>query len=166
MKYSCLFLLLLTVTLTSCGEKVKPLKMDNSKFIKSWYDTIQGYPYESELKIRKNNTFEYFSGACTYRSLSEGTWEIKDDTLILNSIPARDCFYLTEFGTLCKTKEEIVKKRARKKNIEDCQADPEHEYEIFSKEKFYLKNDTLIHVKQNKECAGIEFGYSSKEKKN
>lgn len=60
----------------------------------------------------------------------------------------------------------MLKKELVKKNIEDCQADPEHEYEIFSKEKFYLKNDTLIHVKQNKECAGIEFGYSSKEKKN
>lgn len=115
MKYSCLSLLLLTILLTSCGEKVKPMKIETSNFIKSWYDTIQGYPYESELKIKQNNTFEYLSGACTYRSLSEGTWEIKDDTLILNSIPARDCFYLTEYGTLCKTKEEIVKKRARKK---------------------------------------------------
>ncbi|MFD2909099.1 hypothetical protein ACFSX9_10145 [Flavobacterium ardleyense] len=77
MKYSCLFLLLLTILFKSCGEKVKALKIDTSNFINSWYNTIQGYPYQSELKIKQNNIFEYFSGACTYRSLSEGTWEIK-----------------------------------------------------------------------------------------
>jgi len=165
MNYSGIFLLILSIGIASCNEKVKPMKIDTSKFIKIWHDTIQGYPYQSELKIKQNYTFEYFSGACSYRSISEGTWEVKDDTLILNSIPARDCFYLIEFGNLCKTKEEIEKKWARKKNIVDCEASPEIEYEIFNNEVFYLKSDTLVHKKQNKECAGIDFAFSSQLKK-
>ena len=39
------------------------------------------------------------------------------------------------------------------------------EFEVFKNEKFYLKNDTLVHVKQNKKCEGIDIAYSMKEKK-
>lgn len=167
MKNYIITFFLITIISSGC-DKSRTSKIEEkntSKYVKIWFDTIRTYPYIAELKIKKNNTFEFFSGACTYRSISKGTWIIKNDTIILNSSQPKDCFYMCEYGTICKTIEEINKRRDRKKSIKDCNADIEFEYELFSNEKFYLKNDTLVHVKQNKQCAGLEFAYTSKQKK-
>lgn len=168
MKNDIITFFLISIILSGC-DKSKTSKIEeknDSKYVKIWFDTIRTYPYTSELKINKNNTFEFSSGACSYRSISEGTWELKNDTIILNSSKPKECFYLCEYGTICKTVEEINIRRDRKKSIKDCDADLEFEYELFSNEKFYLKNDTLVHVKQNKQCVGLEFAYSSKENNN
>lgn len=61
MNYSGIFLLILSIGVASCNEKVKPMKIDTSKFIKIWHDTIQGYPYQSELKIKQNLIVRFLS---------------------------------------------------------------------------------------------------------
>ena len=111
MKNYIITFFLITIISSGC-DKSRTSKIEEkntSKYVKIWFDTIRTYPYIAELKIKKNNTFEFFSGACTYRSISKGTWIIKNDTIILNSLQPKDCFYMCEYGTICKTVEEIDK---------------------------------------------------------
>lgn len=87
-----LYSLLIIIFSTSCSKnKIK--QVDNSKFVTNWFDTISSYPYSSILKIKRNNTFEYNQGTCMYSSMSNGTWLIKNDTLILNSKNPDDFFF-------------------------------------------------------------------------
>jgi hypothetical protein len=49
-------------------------------------------------------------------------------------------------------------------SFKDCKPDSEDHYEVFINEKFYIKNDTLVHVKQNKKCEGQNIVYSPLKK--
>ena len=161
-----LSILLISILFVSCNKsssKESP-KVLNSKFVKVWFDTIRGVPFFSKLEIKQNRTFKYVGGACTESWSSEGLWIIKNDTIILNSIKPKDCVYLSEYGTMCKTIAEI-RKNGPEISSKDCDTAYSYpEFEVFKNEKFYLKNDTLVHVKQNKKCEGIDIAYSMKEK--
>ena len=68
------------------------------------------------------------------------------------------------FGIICINSEEY--RNLENKTIKDCQ--PKEQllrYEIFENEKFYFKNDTIIHLNsQNDSCQGIKIRFSNKEK--
>lgn len=137
----------------------------NSKFVKVWFDTIKRVPFFSKLEIKQNRTFKYVGGACTASWSSEGCWIMKNDTIILNSVKPKECVYLSEYGTKCKTIDEI-RKNGSEISSKNCTPDYSYQdFEVFKNEKFYIQNDTLIHVKQNKKCEGIDIAYSNKEKK-
>lgn len=155
------------ILLVSCNKSSpkEPLEVLNSQFAKVWFDTVRGIPFYSKLEIKQNNTYKYVGGACTASWSSEGVWIIKNDTIILNSKKPKECVYLSEYGTMCRTRIEI-QKNGPEISSKDCDTAYSYpEFEVFKNEKFYLKNDTLVHVKQNKKCEGIDIAYSMKEKK-
>ena len=161
-----LLIILLIISLSSCNkfkQKEQVNENQNSEFVKTWFDTIRGIPFTEKLEIKQNRTFKLIGGACTAGWWSEGSWNLKNDTIILNSIKPKKCVYLREYAAMCRTIEEI-RKNDRKISIKDCTPDSDDDYEMFINEKFYIRNDTLIHVKQNKKCEGIEVAYSIKEK--
>ena len=161
-----LHIILLIICVSSCNkfkQKEQLNENKNSEFVKIWFDTIKEVPFTEKLEIKQNRTFKLIGGACTARWWSEGSWNLKNDTIILNSFKPKRCVYLTEYAAMCRTIEEI-RKNGRDVSIKDCTPDSDDDYKMFINEKFYLRNDTLIHVKQNKKCEGIEVAYSNKEK--
>ncbi len=158
-----LLMMILLVNFISCKkEEAKVIK--KSEFVKTWFDTVRMTPYMSKLKINENKTFNYDGGACTSSFHSKGTWRIEKDTLILNSYQINKCYWKENFGLLCFTREEIDSMRKDNKTIKDCEPTREESYVIFQNERFYLKNDTLIHTKKNKNCPKLRIAFSSIEK--
>lgn len=161
-----LHIILLIIFLSSCNKfKQKEQLNDNqnAEFVKTWFDTIRGIPFTEKLEIKQNGTFKLIGGACTAGWWSEGIWSLKNDTIILNSLKPKKCVYLREYAAMCRTIKEI-RKNGREISIKDCNPDADDDYDMLINEKFYIRNDTLVHVKQNKKCEGIEVAYSSKEK--
>lgn len=97
------------------------------------------------LKIKPDHTFEFFGGACMDNYNSNGKWKVINDTLILNSVPSKDCQILVGFGN---NMEDISKKDyVRKLTIKDCTPnESDGAYINFINDKFYIKNDTLEYV--------------------
>lgn len=161
-----LHIILLIVSLSSC-EKLRQKEQLNenqdSEFAKTWFDTIRGIPFTEKLEVKQNRTFKLIGGACTARWWSEGSWDLKNDTIILNSFKPKECTYLEEYAAMCRTIQEI-RKNGREVSIKDCTPDSDDDYQMLINEKFYIRNDTLVHVKQDKKCEGIEVVYSIKEK--
>ncbi len=161
MKIKLLSTILFVVFISCKKDEQKVIK--KSEFVKTWFDTVRGMPFMSKLKINENRTFDYYGGACTSRFHSEGTWRIEKDTLILNSYKTNKCYWKENFGLIC-TKEEIDSMREDNKTIKDCKPTGEERYVIFHNERFYLRNDTLIHTKKNKNCPKLRIAFSSLEK--
>lgn len=161
------YLLLLFVVLTifsSCKKELQK-EIENPKFVRTWHDTVQGMPFRAKLSINANKTFEYLSGACQSSSESNGTWKIKNDTIILKSIKPKGCHFQNRFGVYCIPKNDKIFFE-NIKTIKDCEpSGSEPEYEIFENEKFIIQNDTLIHINQAKnDCGKIRVAFSTKEK--
>lgn len=154
---------LLFVIFISC-KKDEPKVIEKSEFVKTWFDTVRMMPFMSKLKINENKTFDYDGGACTASFHSKGTWRIEKDTLILNSYKTNKCYWKENFGLICFTKEEIEKMREDNQTIKNCEPVGEESYVIFNHEKFYLRNDTLIHNGKNKNCPKLRIAFSSIEK--
>ncbi|GAB3723050.1 hypothetical protein [Flavobacterium koreense] len=165
MKYSLYSIVSVLFLFSSCKktEIEQPQKDESLKFVKTWFDTVRMIPMSERLEIKQNKTFKYVLGACTSGSWSEGNWNLKNDTIILNSFKPKECIYLSDYGALCSTIEEM-RKYPPESSIKNCKPNSEDSYEMFVNEKFYIKNDTLVHVKQNKKCEGFDFAYSSREK--
>lgn len=158
--------ILFIILLASCNkfkEKEQLNENQNSKFVKTWFDTIRGIPFTEKLEIKQNKTFKLIGGACTAAWWSEGSWYLKNDTIILKSFKPKKCIYLREYGSMCRTIEEIIK-NGREVSVKDCIPGSDDDYAMLVNEKFYIRNDTLVHVKQNKKCKAIEVAYSIKEK--
>jgi hypothetical protein len=146
-----------------CNNKTNEQANENSEFVRTWFDTVRTHPFSEKLDIMQNRTFKLTGGACTAGWSGEGSWKLKNDTIILNSLKPKECVYLNEYAAMCRTIEEI-RKYGRETSIKGCRPDSDNDYEMLINEKFYIKNDTLIHVKQNKKCEGIDLAYSDKEK--
>ncbi|MEO5777594.1 MAG: hypothetical protein ABIQ27_11875 [Flavobacterium sp.] len=158
------FLLLLTIIcfLNSCKkEEEKVLVNKNSKFIKEWESRKSFIPHKDYLKIKPDHTFELYGGACTVSYNSNGKWEIRNDTLILNSFSSRDCQVLMEFGN---TIEKPLQSYIRKTTLKDCNpGESDGIYFNFVNEKFYLKNDTLEYVTTVKYPYNYRIAYFKKQ---
>ena len=139
--------------------KENEFKIDKTqKFINNWKATKKPTPFQGTLKIRSNKTFEYIAGACTSKSFSEGNWEIENDTIILNSLKPKKCYYLWDFEFNC---EKLPKKGETfiiKKSIKNCNPNSEEDYVIFENAKFYIKDTILIFNPKMKNNCPTEFG--------
>lgn len=159
------FLLFVTLTLFSSCKKELPKKIENTKFVRTWYDTVQGMPFRAKLNIKINKTFEYSSQACQSGSESNGMWMVKGDTIILNSIKPKGCLFQHHFGFSCiaYNDKSYFENNTTIKNCEPT--GKESDYEIFENEKFIIRNDTLIHTNKVKDnCPEIRIAFSTKEK--
>lgn len=157
------FLLLISILALSSCRKDNPKIDENSKFVKVWFDTVRSYPFKAKLNIKKDKTFEYRGGACTSRFGAKGIWKIENDTIILNSIKPKECMWKQDFGLIC---EKLTDNDY--KTIKDCEPKGEDSYEDFENEKFYFRNDTLIHKNDEndklKNCPKSIIAFSDKEK--
>lgn len=164
-----LLLLIFILALSSC-KKDNPKIEENSKFVKVWFDTVRSYPFMAKLIINKNKTFEYRGGACTSSFGAKGIWRIENDTIILNSIKPKECMWKVDFGLLCLTPAEMRagNENDDNKTIKGCEPQGEDSYENFENEKFYFRNDTLIHKNDEndkmKNCPKLKIAFSDKEK--
>lgn len=158
------FFILLTLLILSFSCKKTEPKNEIIKFVRIWYDTVQGMPFKSKLNIKTNNTFEYLSQSCESGSKSNGKWKIENDTIILNSIKPKKCLFQYPFGVLCIPFNQPLPEN--NKTIKDCEPSGRNaSYEIFENEKFYIRNDTLIHAnKRNDDCPELKIAFSMKEK--
>lgn len=157
-----LFLLVSIIALSSC-KKNNPKIEKNSKFVKVWFDTVRSYPFKAKLIINKNKTFEYRGGACDSRFGSKGIWRIENDTIILNSIKPKECMYKIDFGLVC---EKLT--GDDNKTIKGCEPKSDKMFEDFENEKFYFRNDTLIHKNDENDkitnCPKSKIAFSVKSK--
>lgn len=157
------FFILISIILLSSCKKNNPKIEEDSKFVKIWFDTVRTYPFNAKLIIKKDNTFEYIGDACTSSFGAKGIWKIENDTIILNSIKPKECMYKIDFGLIC---EKLTDNES--KTIKDCEPNGEEFYENFENEKFYFRNDTLIHKNdQNdkiKNCPKSKIAFSDEKK--
>jgi hypothetical protein len=160
-----LFLLFVFLTLFSSCKKELPKEIENPKFVRTWYDTVQGMPFRAKLNIKADKTFEYTSRACQSGSESNGIWKIVNDTINLKSIKPKGCLFQNRFGVYC-IKVGDKSYFENNKTIKGCEpSGREPDYEIFENEKFIMRNDTLIHINQAKnDCGEIRVAFSTKEK--
>ncbi len=163
MKNIFLTLTILLILLSSCN-KSSSKKEEISKFVRTWFDTVQGMPLKEKLIIKENKTFEFSSRACQDGSKSNGIWKLENDTIILNSIKPKECLFQHRFGFCL-----IIGDKSyfeNNKTIRGCEPSGRNSsYEIFENEKFIIKNDTLIHInKKNAPCPNLKIAYSMKEK--
>lgn len=157
-----LLLTFLFIVFISC-KKDETKAIEKSEFVKTWFDTVRMVPFTSKLIINENKTFEYNGGACTSSFKSKGFWKIEKDTLILNSSKTNKCYWKHPFGLMC-SKKDFEKISEDNKTVKDCNRSDENAYVIFDNEKFYIRNDTLIHTKKNKYCPKMKIAFSSVQK--
>lgn len=153
---------ILFLVFISCKNN-EPKIVKKSEFVKVWFDTVRMVPFESRLTINENKTFLYSGGACTSRFESKGVWKIERDTLVLNSYKTDKCYWKHPFALIC-SEEDFNKIRENNKTIKNCNPTGENEYIIFDNEKFYIRNDTLIHTEKNKYCPKLKIAFSSVKK--
>jgi hypothetical protein len=141
MKISQILLpLILSVLSISCKNESEDI------FIREWQSKKIIIPHKAYLKINSDHTFEYRDAGCQWRCNSFGKWKVMNDTLILNSIPSKECQFTNGFGNNFRApiKGEDFKLET---TIKDCKPDERNgEYVKFINDKFYIKNDTLEYV--------------------
>ncbi|MBW8358170.1 MAG: hypothetical protein K0M63_00025, partial [Weeksellaceae bacterium] len=114
---------------------------------------------KGSLVLNTNKTFQFSEEGHLSETHSNGTWNIKNDTLILNSLMPTECLYVNNFSPYCEDKY-IVTKEKIETTIENCEPKKIGKfYTKFSNEKFVIKKDTLIYVNENKNCANEQFPY-------
>ena len=98
---NCIFLLFLVFVIFSSCKKNLPKQIENPKFVRTWFDTVQGMPFRAKLNIKADKTFEYSGRGCQSSSKSNGIWKIENDTIILKSLKPNGCLYQHRFGVYC-----------------------------------------------------------------
>lgn len=146
MTFKILFFLL-SILFLSCNNQGGK----SNKFIGSWYDTDYIIPSNANIKINSNNTFNYKSRGCQWSVISKGEWKINGDSIELNSIRIDTCYSMYPFIE-CLTFGENLNKNAQK-TIPNCVIKSDTHFAVFSKEIFYLKNDSLVYkLKVSSNC--------------
>lgn len=160
MKFS--IFIIIAFCLLSCEKKA------DERFTKTWYDTEYKIPEKSTLKIKSDFTFRYNARGCDWHTISKGKWKVIGDTIELNSISIDTCYNVFPFAECLKFGEN--NNRKIRTTILNCNAESGKVYTIFNKEKFYLKNDSLVYrQKANSNCTEslkIVFAKTEKIKKN
>lgn len=133
-----IIIFLLLISSVSCKRKEIPV----NKFIKVWYDTQYIVPGKSSIKINKDSTFRYESAGCDWRVISKGKWKIIGDSIELNSTSSDTCYKMFPFVQCIR-----FGKYDRKDTltIPNCEPVSNKSFAIFNREKFYIKNDSLIY---------------------
>ncbi|MFD1604312.1 hypothetical protein ACFSJW_24820 [Flavobacterium artemisiae] len=147
----------------SCNKKTES-EIEN-KFVKTWYDTQYIVPGRSELIVKKDSTFNYTSAGCDWRVFSKGKWKIKGDSIELTSSKIDTCYMAFPFID-CGFYER--KDKERMVTIPNCKPDTGSDFCLFTKETFYLRNDSLIYKIKDSKCPDslrIEFAKTPKIRK-
>ena len=140
--YSLFFIVIIFI---SCN-KHNDNDVSKNEFVKIWQSRKSIIPHRAYLNIKPDSTFEYNDSGCQWSSNSFGTWKIIKDTLILNSIPSKECQYVNGFGNNCRVAK-FGEDFTLETSIKDCKPDERNgEYVTFTNDKFYIKNDTLEYV--------------------
>ncbi|KAF2508278.1 hypothetical protein [Flavobacterium foetidum] len=129
---------LVLVGFISCKKTETPV----NKFVGTWYDTEYIVPGRHVLKINKDSTFSYKGAGCDWRVLSKGKWKLVGDSIELNSTSSDTCYRMFPYIHCLKFGEN------RKKDtltISNCNPSLNADFLIFSKERFYIKRDSLIY---------------------
>ncbi|MGB6084892.1 hypothetical protein [Moheibacter sp.] len=116
------------------------------------------------LKIISNNKYEYKGKDLEMNKsyFSNGTWKIKNDTLILTTNKAENCYFIKETISMqCEnfSKDDypsIVTKPYTESNLTIKNCTPKDRntfYTNLNDEKFYLKNGKLNYLKRNIDCS-------------
>ena len=162
MKYKFFIIIAFISFFQSCEKKA------DERFVRTWHDTEYIIPGHSTLKINSNFTFNYKARGCQWQCFSKGKWNVIGDTLELNSILSDTCYNMFPFAECIKFGDYENKKI--RTTIKNCTAEDDREFTIFEKEKFYLKNDSLIYIKKtNSNCTDsirIIFAKTEKIRKN
>jgi hypothetical protein len=141
-----IFSFLLLICLISCKKAEVPV----NKFVGTWYDTQYVIPNLSVFKINIDSIFSYTSGACNWKGFSKGKWKMVGDSIELNSINSDTCYAMFPFM-------DCVRFENPRKEIiitnPNCKVNGNADFLIFSHEKFYIKNDSLIlKIKPSSKC--------------
>ena len=123
------------------------------------------YSRKTTLKINSDFTFNYNSQGCQWKTISKGKWKVIGDTIELNSTNIVTCYNMFPFAECIKFKEYENKKILT--TIPNCSSESETDFSIFNKEKFFLKNDSLIYIKKSNSLCPNSFKivFSKTEKK-
>lgn len=141
-----ILIFVLSISLISCRKSERP----PNKFIGIWYDTEYIIPNKTILKINKDSSFDYQSAGCQWRVISKGKWKMVGDSIELNNVKSDTCYRMFPFVD-CR----LFETRRRKEivTIPNCNPDENIDFLIFSKEKFYIKNDSLVYkLKSDSGC--------------
>ena len=121
----------------------------------NWKNFVQNEIY-SEIIIMKSGNFNYTNNS-ELLSFSNGTWNVKRDTLYLNSVIPHECFFVSKFGPICRNPNILIEELIET-TIENCEPSHENKYFIkFLNEKFIIRNDTLIHIPKCQNVEDIKF---------
>ncbi|MGE8342817.1 MAG: hypothetical protein ACN6OI_17450 [Flavobacterium sp.] len=143
-------ILILFIGLLSCEKKEIP----KNKFVGTWYDTEYIVPGSHLLKINKDSTFSYKGAGCDWRVISKGKWKLVGDSIELNSTSSDTCYRMFPYTRCIKFGET---RRKDTLTIPNCNTSQNADFLIFSKERFYLKNDSLVYeFKASSNCPGYE----------
>lgn len=137
-------ILLLFFGLISCQKK----EISENKFVGVWYDTEYVVPSLTIIKIKTDSTFTCTSGACTWQGFSQGKWKIVGDSIELNSVKSDTCYRMLPF-VHCDPFE-VIKDSL---TVFNCNPKRHADFLIFEKERFYIKNDSLVYkIKRSSKC--------------
>ncbi|MBE8728332.1 hypothetical protein [Flavobacterium hungaricum] len=151
MKLKSIYLILgILFLFISCNKKHETETEIENKFVKTWYDTEYIIPGRSKLIIKKDSTFNYTSAGCDWRSFSKGKWKMSGDFIELTSTKVDTCYVVFPFLDCGffdrKNKERLL-------TIPNCEPKGNSDFCFFNKEKFYLKNDSLVcKIKPESKC--------------
>jgi len=145
------------------GSSVVINKSD--KYIGLWKSVKRPYPYRSNLTINLDSTFRFEYGACMSYGFSNGTWILRDDTIVLTSNEIDSCMYLSHFSVDCMEVPSDSTEIVIETTIIDCEPKGSDDYINFDNEEFYLEGDTLRHIiKKPKRCPEIRNDFYKIEK--
>ena len=143
-------ILILFIGLLSCQNKEIP----KNKFVGIWYDTEYIVPGSHLLKINKDSTFSYKGAGCDWRVISKGKWKLLGDSIELNSTSSDTCYRMFPYTRCIKFGETSRKDTL---TIPNCNPNQNADFLIFSKERFYLKKDSLVYeFKASSNCSGYD----------
>jgi len=150
---------------TSTNNEPSVIEKQSYKYIGLWKSVERHYPYRSILTINLDHTFGFEYGACMSYGFSNGTWILRNDTLVLTSNEIDTCMYLSHFSVDCMDVPSDTTEIVIETTIKDCEPLGTDDYVKFDNEEFYLEGDTLRHViKKPKRCPEIRNDFYRIEK--
>ena len=138
-KYSILTfkIFVFTFLFFACKNNSKVESNFENKFIGIWYSA------NASLKIESDSTFLYTRFICVSSSTSYGKWTVKKDTLILNNVEPKGCYFYERWiiNSLI-TNDTLNKKRPKNCN-------PNIGFVFIKNEKFNLVKHDLKYLARN-----------------
>lgn len=110
-----------------------------------------------KIFVLNNKNFAFQSNMESISLFANGTWNIQNDTLYLNSKMPTECLYVEKFGPNCRNPNLLIEEKIET-TVEDCMPIEIKRYFMkFSNEKFIIRNDSLIHIPNCKNAENIKF---------